>query len=684
MPSSYNFYLTSEDITPDDITKAEKLLSVDGNIIKFDKDSEKVIRYMDSCFIQACPGSGKSTTLVAKLAILADKLPQNYQGICVLSHTNVAKDVIRERLGNKADRLLKYPNFIGTIQAFVDRYLAIPAMIEKFGIRLIGIDDDIFSKRLEYSLFDWQLTFLKSKKINFTTINYIFNDLNQLSINKNIFNSTSDKEQRHYKNLVLFSKRVKEKGYITYDDAFALANWYIEQHPDICNLISQRFPYVYIDEVQDTSEDQLSILTSIFKNSSIQYFGDNNQNLYDPKLDILEKIKTCDNNINENNVLKIANSYRLSPNICNLAQHVCKNKFKVLSAGKQYICGNKKTEDCKKCDKCQNTIILYDDSTIKEVLPIFARLIYDQKQKKQDMGNCFKLIGHIGKEKEEITLADYHDKYKKINKITGIKNSQLENFYTVLLFAQNYINQNNFKEARKLLIRGLIKLFNFLNIDNVTTKTDLIDYFKEKQKLEHLNEFLFLCCHSIKEINFDYTKIQKEVFNLLKEIKFSVNADIYDYICSEASNDNTDQILVSVENKYKYHINDIEIEIEINTIAGEKGETHDATLLVETFNYGEDLKYFLMLIANKTKAKKYLEHSKLSNIYVAMTRPKHLLCLAMHKDSYDKKYTNDLKKLGWRIDNTLLKEIEEEKEDIKEIDEIETSKQIPLFNVEEI
>jgi len=75
------------EITPSDIAKAEKLLSFTGSEIKFDEDSQKILKYTDSCFVQACPGSGKTTTLVAKLAILADKLPYNHEGICVLSHT---------------------------------------------------------------------------------------------------------------------------------------------------------------------------------------------------------------------------------------------------------------------------------------------------------------------------------------------------------------------------------------------------------------------------------------------------------------------------------------------------------------------------------------------------------------------------------------------------------------------
>ena len=61
------------------------------------------------------------------LKLLADKMPlEKGAGICVLSHTNVAVDEIKNRLSDYADRLLNYPNYIGTIQSFIDRFVTMP------------------------------------------------------------------------------------------------------------------------------------------------------------------------------------------------------------------------------------------------------------------------------------------------------------------------------------------------------------------------------------------------------------------------------------------------------------------------------------------------------------------------------------------------------------------------------
>jgi superfamily I DNA/RNA helicase len=111
--------------TPEEIQYAHSIL-LNGKP-DFEQDKIDIIECNESQDIKACPGSGKTTTLLAKLIILANRMPlPNNQGICVLTHTNVAIDEIKSKLGNKADILFKYPNHFGTIQSFVDKFLAIP------------------------------------------------------------------------------------------------------------------------------------------------------------------------------------------------------------------------------------------------------------------------------------------------------------------------------------------------------------------------------------------------------------------------------------------------------------------------------------------------------------------------------------------------------------------------------
>ncbi len=110
----------------------------------FDAQRIDVIKEDRSCYVQACPGSGKTTALLAKLIILANKMPlPDGQGICVLTHTNVAIDEIKARVGQKADVLFKYPNFFGTIQTFLHKYVTAAALHYFYGSQIAYVDDDI-------------------------------------------------------------------------------------------------------------------------------------------------------------------------------------------------------------------------------------------------------------------------------------------------------------------------------------------------------------------------------------------------------------------------------------------------------------------------------------------------------------------------------------------------------------
>jgi len=106
-----------------DIEEAEHILGV-----SFDDDDESrrgILLSNESFDVQACPGSGKTTLLVAKLYILVKKWPHTRRGICVISHTNVARQEIERRLAGTGigQRMLNYPHFVGTIHSFVNEYL---------------------------------------------------------------------------------------------------------------------------------------------------------------------------------------------------------------------------------------------------------------------------------------------------------------------------------------------------------------------------------------------------------------------------------------------------------------------------------------------------------------------------------------------------------------------------------
>lgn len=70
-------------VSEQEINNIEALLL--SNNHQFASDAREVIRCWESKDVAACPGSGKTTILLAKLKILYDRMPlENNAGVCVL------------------------------------------------------------------------------------------------------------------------------------------------------------------------------------------------------------------------------------------------------------------------------------------------------------------------------------------------------------------------------------------------------------------------------------------------------------------------------------------------------------------------------------------------------------------------------------------------------------------------
>ena len=234
-----------------------------------DPERKNVIQCMESCDVNACPGSGKTTTMAAKLVILSEKLTGTMTGICALSHTNAARVEIEKLANLYSDRLLRHPNFVGTIQVFVDKFLAIPAYIEEYGRRPIAIDDGLFSRMAKRHFPTLPVGAQKALNIRsgnagceiLSNICYRFSDFQLISF-------TSGKETNlsfgthtpTYRDVLRVKTRITDLGYLTYHDAFSFANRYIKKYPELATLISSRFSFLFIDEMQDTDQYQAELL----------------------------------------------------------------------------------------------------------------------------------------------------------------------------------------------------------------------------------------------------------------------------------------------------------------------------------------------------------------------------------------------------------------------------------------
>lgn len=620
-------------ITDEDIKKAERIFLKSGQ--SFDKERMDFIKCVDkSLHVQACPGSGKTTALLAKLYILSEKMPfENNRGICVLTHTNVAINLIKSKLGEKANILFSYPNFFGTIQSFVDKYLAIPAYIKCFKHKLKYIDNEVFRNKLNKCSnminnntwlernrprhFDNNVDYVANMKVS-------FDNMSGPSFKLDIKISDNTKT---YKKLSEIFNNFFSEGYIRFEDSYSLSKIYIETFPEIKNLFSSRFPFVFIDEAQDTSVDQRKIIEDCFnENVIIQWIGDTNQGIMNN-----DEAETGWEPVKDSRfeVINFNNSHRISQPIADLVKGV---------ALYQYDSLNGISEITQK-----PILIVFNDNTVGSVLDKFAELIVTKlcKYGNEDKtiweiskltGNPIKAVGWVGKEKQNgLSIKSYYKDFEK--KLTISKRIHFPNLYTMYCTSKS-LSPKEFKNRTMYCILEALYLSDIKSPQQRRfSKTEFFEYLENIGK--NLNNDLLSIVSKYYSVD-NFYEYSNQLIKLLKGVGFNLNCVSEKYL-NENKMENVSITLSSSNfNIFSKNINGKDVEILLDTVHGVKGETHTATLYLETKYKKNSLEYVKKELFDHSSEQEEKNEQALKITYVAFSRPTHLLCIAIHNGIFQK------------------------------------------------
>ncbi|WP_303390354.1 UvrD-helicase domain-containing protein, partial [Bacteroides caecimuris] len=372
------------EIKSENIAKAEQLLLPDG--CSFDPERVQFITRLESGDLLAVPGSGKTTALRAKLYCMAKELPmKDGRGILALSHTNVAVDELKKMLQNHCPQLFEYPNFVGTIQEFVDTFLALPYYVQKYGHREDIIDADQYERAC---------TNLMNKRGRITT--YLSGKLKYGKDYKSIRLGYSEDGRKILRfgiegkeveieaerkwlregnaeekvaQLIDFLFQMKEKilnwGVLHYDDCYYLAETNIREHPDIVGILRKRFAYVFVDEAQDMKGYQLKIIDKCFNCDSVvlQRIGDPNQAIFDG----FSMVNTWESRT----PTFINNSLRLTQEVASVVDHLVLDRGDNGQGGARFVVNGVRSQE----PVIPRYLILYTQDTIGGLKEKFKNLI---------------------------------------------------------------------------------------------------------------------------------------------------------------------------------------------------------------------------------------------------------------------------------------------------------------------
>ena len=637
-------------IIDDDITWAEELLGLPEGA--FDDERRDAIRGMGRFDVQACPGSGKTTLVVAKLAILAKKWPHSNQGICVISHTNVARREIQDRLGRTevGQKLLSYPHFIGTIHAFVNQFVALPWIRSK-GWPIVVVDTDITLNRRWYKLQHStrqsnQLCQLQDKALESESIGTpppIRSGRGYLREN-----SAMGKELRS-----AIADSYKE-GYFTYDEMFLFADEAVSGYPQLPGTIAHRFPAFIVDEAQDCSESQNSILSKLFPASQEllvrQRFGDGNQAIFNSTHAV--KSVTTDPFPDASKINTVSNSHRLHPSIAKLSDPLGLIPYNMTGIGQS-------ADDA----PSMHTIFVYKDATIGMVMPAYAALVLDQFSDEQlATAKCF-AVGQVHNTTRDEPIGAHVQHYwaaynPAIHKAEPSTPNLVSYFRSAI---EEFRSNNELHAGMAIAFEGIVNLLRKQGVKDLATSGRPYRHLRDLSG-DHLEAFATMC---------EYVKTL--LVTPLSEHSWS--EDFRSSICSwgnqcfgtalghddpyldwkVAPNDQRDPVENRYANVFCFADCGRKVDIQMGSIHSVKGQTHRATLVLDTFWSGRNGKTNLAYISDWICGKKFgcgnegaNNLTRLKCHYVAMTRPTDLLCLAMQKTHVDG-MREELGACGWNL-----------------------------------
>lgn len=550
-----------------------ELLSEKQNEIVFSTSTEAVVR--------ACPGSGKTFTVAARLAHKLEDWSSPYLGIACISFTNVAWQEIEKYLPQfGVNSGMRYPHFLGTIDSFINQYIFLP-----FGHLVMESDKRPTMVGEPYS--PWSAKYYSEMWFDKVSIdisdNFFFTQPHPLP------------HQSSYESIFAAKKRLLSAGFANQQDANFFALKILRSHPEIAACLAVRFPTLLVDEAQDTTEIQMAIFNELFKSGlkEILLVGDPDQAIFewntaDPKT-FSSKCEKADH------LLKLNECRRSSQKICDFVYRLSTLPAPAIACAPGV-------------SDCEIEPIIVEYSSKLDLVNKFLKAC-----KESEISLSVDQVALLSRTKTGVN--------ELVSTFTGKENVQVASKSTYNIWKDDFfwcknicegkylIDQNRYKDGYKLIERGFYLATNGnsrFSVEDLKKHIETAGFLAWRKTIHELIESLpdtniniaewLTALNFTSSIFFDTQDTQKAIKQGYGDLLLAKAFDQAEYIAAD-------------------------IPVRIGTIHSAKGETFEAVLVV---------------IGYKTKTTKYstilgrveegnLLEEELRILYVALTRPRRLL-----------------------------------------------------------
>ena len=237
----------------------------------------------DNFLLSGGAGSGKTYSLVQVIKKVIEDNPTSK--IACMTYTNAAVKEIEERVNHKNLNVSTIHDFLWDNIKHFQKEL-------KIAIITLSNDENV-------------------NKIKIDGLNKVSNDY---------FDNGEEAVKIQYKEYL----RLKD-GIISHDELLVIADYMFAKYSKLCDVVKDRYKFIFIDEYQDTHKEVIRILLEHFpkskKHTTIGFFGDTLQSIYDDGIGNINEykgdekgkvreVKKTQNRRNPQKVIALANRLR--------------------------------------------------------------------------------------------------------------------------------------------------------------------------------------------------------------------------------------------------------------------------------------------------------------------------------------------------------------------------------------
>ena len=267
-----------------------------------ESQSDAVKKTEGPVLILAGAGSGKTTTIISRLAYLIEVLGIPASNTLTLTFTNKAAKEMRERSLAMIENI-SYPPLLCTFH--------------KFGLLFLKFNIHLLNRQNNFVVIDTDDKKRIIKKINAEIPTPLI--ASEISRYKNSLMTPDEAykqaELYNYQQIAKvyeeYEKYLNENNLVDFDDLIALTYKLLDQNPELAATTSQKYQYIMIDEYQDTNELQLKLIQKLCSShTNICVVGDDDQSIYGWRGAHIRNIIEFDQDFKNAAVFKLENNYR--------------------------------------------------------------------------------------------------------------------------------------------------------------------------------------------------------------------------------------------------------------------------------------------------------------------------------------------------------------------------------------